>query len=202
MKIAIDINDVLRNFTINFAKYYIQHYDHTFNMDDFSQFTNDLEILFPFKTKRAFEVFTYNDYAYELFGSCPTCNNRLAGLFNDWLLTKVPNYDTEEPIEFIIVSPKEYGLSIPSTSFFLAKIGCKIREYYYPTDSLEIWDKCDVLITANPDLLNNKPEGKVAIRIEKEYNEDCPYDLTYINMMAFLEESNNIEKIIEKYGNR
>jgi hypothetical protein len=59
-----------------------------------------------------------------------------------------------------------------------------------------------VLITANPDLLNNKPEGKVSIRIEKEYNEECPYDLTYINMMTFLQDSDNVEKIIEKYGKR
>ena len=58
MKIAIDLNDVLRNFTQNFAKYYIQNYDHTFNMDDFTPYTNQIEILYPFKTQRAFEVFT------------------------------------------------------------------------------------------------------------------------------------------------
>ena len=202
MKIAIDLNDVLRNFTSNFAKYYIQNYDHTFNMDDFTPYTNQIEILYPFKTQRAFEVFTYSDYAYELFGACPACNNRLAGLLNEWLDVKVPNIDTDDPIEFIVVSPKEYGLSIPSSCFFLAKMGIKIREYLFPTDSLQIWDKCDVLITANPDLLNNKPEGKVAVRIEQEYNEECPYDLTYLNMMAFLNDENNVQKIIEKHGRR
>ena len=41
---------------------------------------------------------------------------------NEWFEKIVRNIDTDEPIEIIIVSTMEYGLSIQCTLFFLSKI--------------------------------------------------------------------------------
>ena len=35
MKIAIDLNDVIRDFSNNFLRYYIERYNHEFDLDDF-----------------------------------------------------------------------------------------------------------------------------------------------------------------------
>ena len=77
MKIAIDLNDVVREYTDNFLRYYVERYNHEFDYDDFEPYTDDKEILFPFKTREAYERFTYWDYAFELYGKCPVCEKGL-----------------------------------------------------------------------------------------------------------------------------
>ena len=198
MKIALDLNDVIRDFTMNFAKYYCKEYNKNFTLNETDFWTNDLSAIFPFKTNRAYEKFTYEDFVYEIFGKCPTCTSNLQVELNEWVTKTILNIDCDEPIDVMIVSCMEYGLSIQSTLFFLSKIGCKIREIYMPTDSLTIWDKCDVLITANPRLLENKPSDKTSIKIKTDYNEECESDYTYSTLSVFLRNENNVLKLIAK----
>jgi hypothetical protein len=40
-----------------------------------------------------------------------------------------------------------------------------------------MWDEIDVLLTANPDLLLNKPDNKIVIKFETEYNKNIQTDL-------------------------
>ena len=68
-----------------------------------------------------------------------------------------------------------------------------------PTDSSEIWQKCDILITANPNLLDMKPEGKVSVKIDKEYNGETNSDFNFSSMRKFVEDEENTEKIIEYF---
>ena len=201
MVIGIDLNDVLRNFTMNFAKYYKQGYNHEFDYDELELWTNSLEALYPFKTKHAFEKFTYEDYAYELFGACPTCELQLSSAFNDWVTDTIPNLDSKEPIDLIMVSPLEYGISVPSTYFFLSKIACKVRKVFMPTDSYEIWEKCDAVITANPLLLDSKPDGKVSVKIEQEYNTESKADFTYGSLREFVEDEEYTKQIVKQIEN-
>ena len=42
MKIAIDLNDVVRDFSNNFVRYYIEGYDHKFDLTDFEFWSHDL----------------------------------------------------------------------------------------------------------------------------------------------------------------
>ena len=198
MKIAIDLNDVVRDFSTNFLKYYCERYTHEFDLNDFEYWTNDMAALFPFASDNAYLNFTYSDYAYELFGKCDTCDPTLVSLFGNWADNVIPNMDLDEPIELMIVSPKEYGLSIGATLFFLSKIGCPIREIYFPNVALTIWDKCDVLITANPDLLKYKPEGKIGIKIKQEYNKEVESDYDYPRFTDFLKDEEIVKKLAEK----
>lgn len=198
MIIGVDLNDVLRDFTMNFAKYYKQGYDHTFDYDELELWTNNIQALYPFKNQGAYEKFVYEDYAYELFGACPTCGMQLSADFNKWVTSIVPDLDIEEPVDILIVSPFEYGMSIASSYFFLSKIGCRVRKVFFPSDSSEIWEKCDALITANPDLLKMKPEGHVSVKIKQEYNEEVEADYTYSTFKKFAETPENTEEIIKK----
>lgn len=198
MKIAIDLNDVVRDFSTNFLRYYCERYNHEFNLDDFEYWTNDMSALFPFASDNAYLNFTYSEYAYELFGKCNTCEPSLVSSFGNWADNIIPNMDLEEPVELMIVSPKEYGLSIGATLFFLSKIGCPVREIYLPSEAMTIWDKCDILVTANPDLLNNKPDGKIGIKIKKEYNKEANSNYEYSRFSDFLKDEDLIKSMIKK----
>ena len=195
MKIAIDLNDVLRDYTANFGEYFKKGYDPDINLDELEVTTNDLSKVFPFKSRYDYEHFVYEDFAWELFAKCPSCEKGLGAAFSNWVTKTITNIDTEEPIEVVIVSPMEYGITIPATYWFISKLGCRAREIYLPTDSSTIWDKCDVLITANPKLLSSKPDGKKSVKIKTDYNTDCQADFEYNNMLDFLSKDGNTEEL-------
>lgn len=199
MKIAIDINDVIRDFSNNFVKYFIEGYDRSFDLSNFEFWTNDMTALFPFKSKQSYNNFVYNDFAFELFGKCPVCSRGLEKSLNEWTEQTLKDLDINEEIDLIFVSPMEYGLSIGNTYFFLSKLGTKVRETYFPVDSSTIWDKCDLLITANPNLLNIKPEGKISIKINTEYNKESSADYSFHSMTDFLNNNEKTEKIIYEF---
>lgn len=195
MTIAIDINDVIRAFTKNFAKIYQKEYDRTF--EDIEITTNDLSKVFPFDSLAEYRRFVYQDYPFELFGKCDTVNPSIATTFNNWL-EGLKNIDDDEEINVIIVSPMEYGLTIQSTYFFLSKIGCRARETYFPIDSMTIWDRCDLLITANPKLISEKPLTKKVIKIEADYNKSLNGDDNFETANEFFDDINHTLKFLNK----
>jgi hypothetical protein len=200
MKIAIDLNDVIRDYSNNFVKYYIEGYDHEFDLSDFEFWSHDISNVFPFKSQQSYYNFVYNDYAFELYGKCDVCTRKLETELNDWTEKIIKDLDIDEEIEIMFVSPKEYGLSIGNTYFFLSKIGTKIREVYFPIDSSTIWDKCDVLITANPDLMEIKPEGKISVKIKTEYNKENNANFAFKDFSTFLTNNENIELLINEFN--
>lgn len=196
MVIAIDLNDVIRAYTRNFAKVYQKEYNRAFDESELEITTNDLSEIFPFDSKEEYKRFTYQDYPYELYGKCETVDKTTSTFLNKWL-EDIKNFDIDEEVEVMIVSPMEYGLTIQSTYFFLSKIGCRVRNVYFPTDSSTIWNKCDVLITANPRLLENKPEDKKTIKIVTDYNKENTADFTYDNVVDFFREPNNTLNLMQ-----
>ena len=196
MKIAIDLNDVIRDYTNNFIKEYLLNYNREYNTEELSIWTNDMESVLPFKTQRAYQKFVYEDYAYELYGKCDTCGRKLTMELNEWLLN-LHDLDIDENIDAMIVSPMEFGPTIAYTYFFLSKLNCNLREVYLPVDSTTIWDKCDILITANPNLIKNCPEGKTVVKIDFEYNKDIDTKYHFRDLSALMKDENNILKIIK-----
>jgi hypothetical protein len=205
MKIAIDLNDVLRDFSNNFVRYYLEGYNHEFDLTDFEFWTYRMDNLLPFQSNNSYYNFIYNDYAFELFGKCPVCERGLETKLEVWTEKIIKDFDInedfnrDEEIEVMFVSPLEYGPSIGNTYFFLSKLGTKIGESYFPDNMLKIWDKCDVLITANTDLLNSKPSDKITVKISREYNKDSEADFEYRDFSTFAAEKENTEIIVKKY---
>jgi len=197
MKIAIDLNDVLRDYTANFGEYFKKGYNQDINLEELEITTNDLSQVFPFKSRYDYEHFVYEDFAWELFAKCPSCERGLGAAFSNWVTKTITNIDVDEPIDVIIVSTMEYGITIPATYWFISKLGCRAREIYLPTDSSTIWDKCDVLITANPNLLAEKPAEKKSVKIKTDYNVDCEADFEYNNMLEFLSRDEYTEKLVQ-----
>lgn len=202
MKIAIDLNDVVRAYTSQFASYYKKNINREFDIDDVKITTNNLNEIFPFNSEQAYQDFVYVDYPYELFGCAEPMHKRLPHRMNDWIQNDLTNMDVERP-KIMLVSPFEYGLTIQSTHFFLSKTISRIREIFFPENSVEIWDKCDILITANPTLLSSKPDDKISIKIKAQYNSDSIADYTFDSLMDLMNDPNNtIENIITNNENK
>lgn len=194
MKIAIDLNDVVRDFSDNFMRTYLLQYNREFDTTDFEMWSHNMDAVFPFKNDVAYKKFKYEDYAYEIFGKCRTCGRSLPVAVDKWL-SELAEVESEEPIEVSFVSTMEFGQSIPYTYMFISSLGMQIRDVYLPYDSTTIWDRYDVLVTANPDLIAMKPEGKKVVKIEKEYNGECAADFTYADLQAFIETTDNVTKL-------
>ena len=54
MRIAIDLNDVVRDFTYNFLMCYVRGYNHQYDPEDFNETTNDMELALPFRPDDVF----------------------------------------------------------------------------------------------------------------------------------------------------
>lgn len=201
MKICITLDDVLRAKTKQFGKYYKKVKDPDIDLDELELTTDDLCELFKFENEKEYAKFLYNDFPFEIFGEAPVMESMLDKRLNLWLMKVTEDDEYDENIDVIIANPFEYNTSIGNTCFFLSKIATRVRKFIFPSYSSEIWDSCDVLITASTKLLNNKPQGKIAVKIEMPYNKDCESDYTYEKLDGFLSDDKIIEELIEKTKN-
>lgn len=195
MKICITLDDVLRAKTRQFGKIYKKAFgvdDEFLESRDFS--TNDLCQVFGFESREKFNDFLYKDYPFEIFAEALPMERMLDKNFNLWTLKVC---DENPGVDFMLANPFEFNTSIGFTCFFLSQIATRIREFCFPKDSSEIWKKCDILITAEPKLLKEKPEGKVVVKIEAPYNKDLDADMTYENLSSLMSDENFLTKVDE-----
>lgn len=192
--IAITLDDVLRAKTVQIGKIYQKHLNPDIDLEDIDFDDNNYQEIFGFEDKYAWEKFLYEDYAYEIFGEAGVCTKGLNLEFNQWLLDLD---DNEEDVSVILCNPYEFNASIGFTCFFLSRMATKCRGFFFPKDSSDIWNKCDVLVTADPKLIESKPEGKICVKIEMPYNEECKADITYESLSEGLK-GNRIMQDIKK----
>lgn len=207
MTIAIDINEVLRDYLNSFYKQYVKVVDPSFeieyeDMDDFN-----LLNIFPFVDEdgdiceNAFNHFKYEDCAFEIYSRADVMARQLPSQFNLWLDNDLRNLEGKNP-KVILFSPFEMGLSIPSTLGFLARIGCHCRDIEFPIDSTKMWDKADIMITANPKLISLAPEGKHCFKINAPYNRDVKGTYEFDGLMELIKDENKtLIKILENNEN-
>jgi hypothetical protein len=191
MTLGIDINDTLRAFTSKLIEQYKKGIDESFDLDDNNIETNNYIDILPFESLQEYNEFLYTDYPYEIYGCATFMDRNLASLLNSWI-NKLYDYDDKKP-DLVFIATREGGLAISSTLYFLSKTGCEMRNILFPTDSLESWKACDILITANPLLLDNKPKGKVSIKINAPYNKDSISDYTFDSLSDFLNNKYNLK---------
>lgn len=204
-RISVDINDVLRDYKGSFSdcfkKMYFEKTGTEFKIED-NEITNfDFTKVFPFESKKEYEDFRFYDYAYEIFGRATVCDNNLPYAFNDWTSKVLRNFEEEDLPEVRIVSPFEMNLTIQATLAYLSRTICRIREIYFPVDSLTIWDGADLLITANPNLIKNVPEGKKVIKIEQPYNKEVECEHSFKSMIDLIH-SDLVTSMVKEYNDK
>jgi hypothetical protein len=123
--------------------------------------------------------FIFIDYPYEIFGCASTMEKKLAVKITNWL-TDISNIEDED-IRIVFYSLNEGELSIQSTYFFLSKIGTRVRKVFFPKNIDEVWDECDVVITARDEFFEKEiPEGKKVVLINRPFNKEVK-DKAFLN---------------------
>jgi hypothetical protein len=197
LTIGVELNHVVRNINKQILKYYAKEFDPSMDWEEMDDKCDVFEKYCKFNSKYEKNNFIYIDYPYEIFGISLCMEKNLARDINNWL-AELANREDEE-IRVIYYSLYEEALTIQSTFFFLSKIGTRVREIFFPKHIGEIWQHCDVAITANDDVLNNKPLNKQTIKIISNGNKNSSSkgDMEYNSMMEVIKDDEFIDKLIK-----
>lgn len=199
MRIGIEINGVLRDTIGKFTQLYEKHMieekeddSKTFEID-MSGNTEELVSSEEFEYKILSEVtslnlmdhfkfndedelykFTYEDFGMQIFGHAGSTETFTFNDLNEIYLKYRDNN------ELLIVSD-EMGKSKPASLFFLSKFGCQLEKVKFYSNSTinSMWSEIDILLTANPNLLLEKPKDKIVVKYNTIYNKnvDCEYEI-------------------------
>jgi hypothetical protein len=208
-KIGIELNGVLRDTIEKFKQVYQKHLvdyndvevtDKTYKLDLSGNTEEELlpepfiyEILsdvdsldlkkhFKFQNDEELYSFMYEEYTMELFGHAPSTEMNTFNVLNDLYYGLRDDYD-------LLILSDEIGKSKPASLFFLAKFGCLIEKilFYSQSTKNNIWNEIDILLTANPSLLLEKPEGKTVIKFNTNYNKQIESEHQINSLSEFVE---------------
>ena len=212
-RIGIDVNGVLRDTTLKFEQLYQKYlidaneddsvtYELSFsgNSEEVSGMTENTqkepfkyEIIsevdtdnlinhFAFPNEEELYSFMYEEYTMELFGHAPSTEMTTFNTLNDLYL------DIRDDNDLIIFS-NEIGKSKPATLFFLSKFGCLVERVFFYSEikKNDMWDSLDILLTANPNLLLNKPSDKIVVKYNTNYNKQINSEYQINNLSEFNE---------------
>ena len=192
MRIAIDVNGVLRDTLTKIQQVYERWYidnqikqteDEEFGYEIISPLTTlDITSHLKFKDEDELYNFLYVDHTMEIFGHSPSMEMSTFVDFNEFYLDNRDNHD-------ILIVSDEIGKSKPATLFFISKFGCQVEKikFYSKLTVDSLWDELDVLVTANPELIQNHPEGKKIIKFNKTYNSNIDCETSIINIKELKE---------------
>lgn len=191
-RIGISINEVLRD-TLSQLDYtyskYISEKETTVTRDEITSF--DLTNHFEFESTKQLNRFLFDEASLEIFGHADQMFENLMTKFNMFLV----DIDEEEEHTIELVS-REYLKSIPSTLFFLSKLGCRATNIRFVKQNEDEWDGLDILITANPVALENKPDNKISVKVKAPYNSNSVADYELNSILEFIMDGSIREKII------
>lgn len=190
MIIGVSLNEVLRDFLGQMIYTYDKYISPTKIKETEITSFNLLEF-FNFNTLHELNKFLYVEASLEIFGHADQMHDGLINHFNHFLMDIKD--DGEHEIEIV---SKEANKSIPATFFFLSKTGCKIEKIRFVQDSAMEWDGVDILITANPDALRNKPQNKISIKVNTSYNKDITADYQIDSLLNFIRDESFREKVL------
>lgn len=200
MKICFTLDDVIRAKTQQVGKMYKKYENPDIDLSAIDFSNQNLSEALGFDNIAEYRKFMYEDYPFEIFAEAPVTERMVDKKLNLWHI-EIAHADYPENVELMLANPREFNASIGYTYFFLSQIATRIREVFFPLDYVEIWDRCDVLVTADPYLIDAKPEGKVVIKIETDYNKENEADYTYESLSKFLDDKEIITKLFEKNDN-
>jgi hypothetical protein len=198
MKIAISINEVLRDFIGQFIYTYEKYIVPELEKDgrkisevEIENVTNfNLMDHFEFDDINKLNTFLYKEAPLEIFGHADLMSDGLMIHFNRFL----NDIKDDEEHEIELVS-REVDKSIPATFFFLSKTACLIDKIRFVKNNEDEWGDADVLITANPIALLNKPQGKTSIKLKAPYNSNVKGDYEINSLLEFISDDDSRDKI-------
>ena len=193
MKIGITINGVVRDFINKFESVYDKYYGSDLEEEEIKRDINTSNLLEHFNFSggtQDLNKFLYVDASLEIFGHAG--ETKLNSVEH---LNQLHNIIEDMGHNPIVLS-KELNNSKPATLFFLSKLSAKINNIIFVREYEKIWEYVDVLITADPEILDTKPNGKISIKVINHYNKNCQSDYTVIDLKEILDDRKLLEKIL------
>lgn len=184
MVVGITIDEVLRDF-IGHLTYVMskikpeQEIDYQINENE--EF--DIVKYFKFNSKSEMNDMFYNELSLEIFGHPDQLTDNIVGKLNKYCIDLS---DDEEDIELVIIA-NERGRAIPSTLFFLSKLGCGIRNIRFTEKHEEMWNYADLIITATPEVIESTPTDKQVIKISSPYNKHVKTEFEYSSLLDVID---------------
>lgn len=191
IRIGIDINDVIRDFIgqleFTYNKYKIGN---EVDIEENPVLDFDLIKYFPMEGGiTRLNKFMYEDVSLEIFGHADELHTNLIDSLNLFNMEVVDEGDYE-----LILISREAVRSIPATFFFLSKTGCQLSNIKFSTQYDKMWGGIDVMVTANPILLESVPKNKKVIKINTTYNKGINIEHSFDTLKEFMD--TNIGNII------
>lgn len=208
MKIAFDIDNVLRDTFLKAEQIYQKHYIDELTNEDISSFDDkkqewvteenvdnfeyklklpitDLDSLenhFLFPNKEEIFNFFYVDFPMQIFGNAPSTEPKTFNYLNEI-------YEKLRDKHEIFIISDEIQKSKPATLFFLSKYGSLVEniKFFSNLTLNSMWKDVDILITSNPNLIKNKPKNKIVIKYKTTYNVNCKSDYEINSLIEFEE---------------
>jgi hypothetical protein len=199
MRIGIELNGVLRDtlkkIQQEYEKWYIENPFKEEGEEGFEyQVISDLTTLnimthLKFKNEDELYDFLYKEHTMEIFGHSGSVEISSMSDFNEFYLDIRDNHD-------VLIVSDEMGKSKPASLFFISKFGCLVEtiKFYSESTINLMWDSIDVLLTANPKLLLDYPEGKTIIKFNTIYNSEINIEHS---ISSIKELKSKIEKIYD-----
>jgi hypothetical protein len=214
MRLGIEINGVLRDTIGKFTQLYEKHMVDEVSDDSLLSYELDLsgnteEVLvdnkieykvlsevtslnlmehFKFNDEDELYSFMYEDFAMQIFGHAGSTEVFTFNDLNDLYIKYRNNND-------LLIVSDEMGKSKPASLFFLSKFGCLLEKvkFYSNTTINSMWDEIDILLTANPNLLLDKPNNKIVVKYNTNYNKNvnCEYEIDTLK---------EFDEILQKLG--
>lgn len=194
--IGIELNHVVRNINKQIIKYYIKEFNLNVDMEDIDDKEDIFKDFAKFESKYAKNNFLYIDYPYEVFGCAHTMEKKLSVKITNWL-SDIENIEDKD-IRIVFYSLDEEALTIQSTYFFLSKIGTRVRTMMFPKSINEVYDKCDVIITARNEFFEKEiPLGKKIVLVNRPFNTEYKVKafLNYDNLSDIISDNDFFNKI-------
>lgn len=190
MRIGIELNGVLRNTIDKIEKTYQKFYidktegietDDLFEYKFLSSITSlNLKEHLSFQSEEELFSFLYEEFPMEIFGHSQSAEYNTFNEFNQFYLEFRKEHD-------ILIVSDEIGKSKPASLFFLSKFGCLVEKikFYSNTTINSMWDEVDILVTSNPELIQNHPDNKTIIKYVTIYNNqiETTFEITEFNQL-------------------
>jgi len=186
MIITVSINGVLRDILGKFEQIYEKYQGKEVKSP---VITPDLMDYVDFKDDDELIEFLYNDATMEIFGQAKEIDNNV--------ISHLVELYKEMPLDYKLkIVSDDMGKSKSATLWFLSKYGLVCDEIVFYTNSTisELWKNSDIFITADTEVIKNKPVDKKLIIIDKCYNQGLECDLR----VNTLKEIKSLENVFEE----
>ena len=168
MKIAININGILRDLFSKIKAVHKKYYDSEIKED--LNYDNIKELL-NFKDQDELLEFLYREAPMEIFGHATEVKSNFIRSLNELA-------GTNRDYTFTLISD-EVGRGISATFWFLAKYGCTIKniKFYNIREVDNLWNEFDLIFTNDELIIKMKPEDKLLYTFNESYDVDSQYIL-------------------------